>query len=212
MYNPAPFAEKRIDVLDDFIRKNPLATLISCGAAGLTASHLPMVLHVEEESPVLRCHLARANSQWKDFGEHASVLAIFHGPEQYITPSWYASKQEHGKVVPTWNYVAVHVRGRAKLFEGPELLAHLSSLTDHNEGAFEKPWSVDDAPAQYIEALTKAIVGIEISVDSMEGKWKTSQNRPESDRHGVVTGLRQLDSEASLAMADLIDRSLGGKD
>jgi transcriptional regulator len=133
------------------------------------------------------------------------VLAIFQGMDHYITPSWYPTKQEHGKVVPTWNYVVVHVRGRARLFEDQgELLAHLRTLTDQQERAFEQPWSVADAPASYIEAMTKAIVGIEIAIDTIEGKCKASQNQPESNQAGIVAGLTRLHSPESLHTAQLV--------
>jgi transcriptional regulator len=206
MYNPAPFAEKRADVLHDLITRHPLATLITCSPDGPEATHVPMVLHTSVgPNGALRCHVARANPHWKNIEAAGPVLAIFHGPQQYITPSWYPSKQEHGKVVPTWNYVAVHVRGRAKLFEEQaELLEHLRTLTARNEAQFENPWSVSDAPADYVAALSKGIVGIEISIESLEGKWKVSQNRPEADRQGVVAGLTLMHSAANLEMADLV--------
>lgn len=137
-----------------------------------------------------------------------SVLVMFHGPTHYITPSWYPSKQEHGKVVPTWNYAVVHVRGRANLFQEPnKLLEHLQALTNQNEKSFERPWSLDDAPQGYVEALSKGIVGVEISIDTIEGKYKLSQNRPEADRQGVVAGLKALNSQASLEMAQLVERA-----
>lgn len=137
-----------------------------------------------------------------------SVLAIFLGPEHYITPSWYPSKQEHGKVVPTWNYVAVHVRGHARLFENAELIQHLHSLTSQNEQAIENAWSVDDAPKDYIEGLSRAIVGIEVAIESIEGKCKLSQNRSKSDREGVVAGLNALGSPESVKMAELVAERL----
>ncbi|MDQ2844535.1 MAG: FMN-binding negative transcriptional regulator [Acidobacteriota bacterium] len=205
MYNPPMFVEDRTEVLHAFIRQHPLAALVACGSAGPEATHVPMVLHPEVgPAGLLRCHVARANDQWKNVQSAAAVLAIFQGPEHYITPSWYASTREHGKVVPTWNYAAVHVRGRAKLFEGPELIQHLNALTDQNEQGFERPWSVGDAPRDYIEALSKAIVGIEISVDTIEGKWKASQNRSEADRQGVIAGLSAIGSPASLEMAQIV--------
>jgi transcriptional regulator len=206
MYNPAPFAENRADVLHDVIGRHPFATLISCGPDGPEATHVPMVLHTGVgPHGMLRCHVARANPHWKTIEAGGSVLSIFHGPQQYITPNWYPSKQEHGKVVPTWNYVAVHVRGRARLFEEQaQLLEHLQALTAENEAEFENPWSVSDAPAEYVSALSKGIVGIEISIESIEGKWKVSQNRPEADRRGVAAGLTLMNSPASLEMADLV--------
>jgi transcriptional regulator len=206
MYNPAPFAEDRIDILHDLIRRHPLAALVTSGINGPEATHVPVVLHPGiGPHGVLRCHVARANAHWKSMETAGAVLAILQGPQHYITPSWYPSKQEHGKVVPTWNYLAVHVRGRAKLFEEQAvLIEHLRELTAQNEAPFDQPWSVSDAPADYIGALSKAIVGIEISIDSMEGKWKVSQNRPEADRRGVTEGLTLIHSPASLEMAELV--------
>jgi transcriptional regulator len=190
MYNPAPFAEERIEVLHSFLRQNPFATLVTNGANGPEATHAPTIFHSDIGSKgLLRCHFARANRHWRSL-DCAAVLGIFQGVDHYISPSWYPSKEEHGKVVPTWNYVAVHVRGRGRIFEGrDDLVAHVTALTARSEQVFEKPWSVEDAPAEYIHSLTKAIVGIEIAIESIEGKWKMSQNRPEADRRGVVAGL-----------------------
>lgn len=208
MYNPSSFVEDRIDVLHSFIRHHPLATIVTCSSEGPEATHVPVVLHSDiGPKGVLRCHFARANRHWKGIESSSAVLAIFQGPQHYITPSWYPSKQEHGKAVPTWNYVAVHIRGRAKLLEDQNaLIDHLHSLTNQQEHGFEKPWSVYDAPKDYVEALSKAIVGIEISIDTIEGKCKLSQNRPESDRQGVVSGLKAINSPASLQMAELVAR------
>ncbi|MGH9619522.1 MAG: FMN-binding negative transcriptional regulator, partial [Bryobacteraceae bacterium] len=194
MYTPAHFAETRLDVLHQFIRQHPLAALVTSGPDGLEATHVPMVLHPEiEPQGVLRCHVARANPQWKSIGLQSPVLVIFSGPEHYITPSWYAAKKEHGRVVPTWNYAAVHVSGRAKLFdEENALLEHLNALTKQSEAPFEKPWAVSDAPAEYVQAMAKAIVGIEMTIERLEGKWKASQNRPRADRPGIIAGLEEL--------------------
>jgi len=203
MYNPAPFAEDHIGILHAFIRQHPLAALITNGPDGPEAAHVPVVLHAEES--VLRCHLARGNPQWKTIQSSAPVLAVFQGPEHYISPSWYPSKAEHGKVAPTWNYVAVHVRGRGRIFEDRDsLLNHLRALTGENENTFETPWSIDDAPADYIEGLSRGIVGVEISIEAIEGKWKASQNRPRRDREGVVEGLNALGSSRSLQMARIV--------
>ncbi|HZQ52053.1 MAG TPA: FMN-binding negative transcriptional regulator [Bryobacteraceae bacterium] len=206
MYNPPLFAESRIEELHAFIRQHSLAAIVTSGSDGLEATHVPVVLHPRlETNGVLRCHLARANPHWKSLQAGAPVLAIFQGPEHYISPSWYPSKQEHGKVVPTWNYAVVHVRGRASTFEDPEqLLQHLRTLTDQNESGADTPWSVDDAPADYIQALAKTIIGIEIAIETIEGKWKVSQNRPAADRQGVVAGLLAIDSPESVEMAKLV--------
>jgi transcriptional regulator len=208
MYMPAHFAETDVEVLHHFLRQHPFATLITNGADGPEATHVPTVFHPEVGSQgVLRCHLARANGHWKTVQPAVPVLAIFQGMDHYITPSWYPTKQEHGKVVPTWNYVAVHVRGRARLFEDQrELIAHLRTLTDQQERSFEQPWSAADAPASYVEALTKAIVGIEITINKIEGKCKASQNQPESNQTGVVAGLTRLLSPESLHMAQLVNQ------
>lgn len=209
MYTPSLFVEERVEVLHSFIRQNPLAVIVTCGSQGPEATHVPVVLHADGGSKgILRCHFARANSQWKTIESSPSVLAIFQGPQHYISPSWYPSKQEHGKVVPTWNYVAVHVRGRARLFENHELIEHIHVLTDQNEQAFGKPWSVDDAPKDYIEGMSRAIIGIEIAIDAIEGKWKLNQNRSKSDREGVVAGLRALGSPESVKMAELVAERL----
>jgi transcriptional regulator len=206
MYTPASFAESRVDVLHDFIRQHPLAALVSGGSDGLEANHVPMVLDAGiPPSGVLRCHLARANPQWRTFASSPAVLAIFQGAEHYITPSWYAAKKEHGKVVPTWNYTAVHVWGRARLFEAPErLIEHLEELTAQNESSFSEPWSVADAPRDFVQAMTKAIVGVEIAIERIEGKWKASQNRSSADQQGVVKGLEDIGSEGSLGMARIV--------
>lgn len=207
MYNPSPFAEDRTDVLHAFIRQYPLAAIVSCGPDGPVATHVPVVLHGNAgANGVLRCHFARANRQWETIQSSPAILAIMQGPEHYITPDWYRSKRDHGKVVPTWNYVAVHVRGKAKLFESQdELQQHLRALTDQNEITRETPWSIDDAPKPYIDALSRAIVGIEIEISGIEGKWKISQNRPETDRKGVVAGLDLVGSPSSIEMARLIE-------
>lgn len=206
MYNPPEFAEHRLDVLHGFIREHPLAALVSCGFEGLDATHVPVVLHSEiGPQGLLRCHMARANLQWKTLQSSKSLLAIFRGPDHYITPSWYPSTKEHGKVVPTWNYVAVHVWGRAQLFEDEAaLIRHVKELTRENEARFERPWEPDDAPREFVSAMVKAIVGIEIAIDRIEGKWKASQNRSPADREGVVEGLQNLNTAQSLEMAEIV--------
>src|SRR2546423_13495677 len=160
MYAPASFAESRVDVLHDGIRLYPFATMVSVRDGDIEVSHLPMVL--DEASNVLRGHMARANRHWESL-DQAKVLVIFHGPHHYISPSWYPSKQEHGKVVPTWNYVAVHVTGIATVSHEPAfLLRNVTDLTNHNESAFAEPWHVTDAPASFIDGMLKSIVGFEI--------------------------------------------------
>ncbi|MDR3538138.1 MAG: FMN-binding negative transcriptional regulator [Acetobacteraceae bacterium] len=191
MYIPAHFNEDRVGVLHDLIRTAGLATLVSMTADGLIASHAPLMLD-PDPAPygTLIGHLAKANPHVRSADAGVQTLVIFQGPEGYITPSYYAAKREHGKVVPTWNYAVVHVRGRGRVFEDRgELIEHVTELTASLESAFEKPWGVGDAPAGYVEGLAGGIVGIEIGIESIEGKWKMSQNRPEADRRGVVAGL-----------------------
>ena len=206
MYNPVHFEENRLDVLHAFIRAHPLGALITNGPDGPEATHLPLFL--DATAGLLRCHMARANPQWRRLESghpDCHALVIFTGPGHYITPNWYPSKHEHGKVVPTWNYAAVHVMGTARLFDDtPSLIRHLNELTDSMEAAFAEPWSVADAPAGYIEGMAKGIVGVEIAVDRIEGKWKLSQNRSAEDREGVIAGLDKLGSSAGREIADLM--------
>lgn len=206
MYIPKHHEETRIDVIDHLIRSHPLASLVTMGSSGLFATHLPMILHRDSnEKAVLRGHLSRANRQWKEFSPEIQALAIFSGPEHYITPAWYPEKAESGKVVPTWNYAVVHAYGSFQVIQDSEwLLSHLHSLTDRNEGAQPTPWSVDDAPKDFITSLVNGIVGIELAIQRLEGKWKVSQNQTSQTRSSVVEGLNGLGTDASLAMRDLV--------
>ncbi len=191
MYQPEHFKLEERASLHEVMRSHPLGQLISAGASGLQANPVPFILHDDEgEHGVLRTHLARPNGQWRDFVGGCDVLVVFQGPQGYVTPSWYVSKKEHGKVVPTWNYVTVQVRGRAvAVQDGQWLVNHVSSMSDQNEQPLEHPWAVSDAPEPFITALTRGIVGVEIAITTITGKFKMSQNRPEADRHGVVEGL-----------------------
>ncbi|MCX7341650.1 MAG: FMN-binding negative transcriptional regulator [Hyphomicrobiales bacterium] len=191
MYQPEHFRLDDRDALHDVMRAHPLGQLISAGASGLQANPVPFVLHADDGNQgLLRTHLARPNAQWRDFVDGCDVLVIFQGPQAYVTPSWYAAKKEHGKVVPTWNYVTVQVRGRATAVqEGRWLVRHVSSMSDQQEEPLEHPWAVRDAPEPFITALTRGIVGVEIAITAISGKFKMSQNRPEADRQGVVKGM-----------------------
>lgn len=206
MYIPKANEENRLQVLHDLIESHPLASLVTMGQSGLFASHLPMVLERKSATRgLLKGHLSRANKQWRDFQPEVEALAIFSGPQHYITPSWYAEKEETGKVVPTWNYVVVHVYGHLKVIEDPAwLLEHLNALTTVHEAGLAAPWRVSDAPADYVESLLNGIVGLELPIERIEGKWKASQNRSERDRIGVVEGLEKLGTPESLAMKALI--------
>lgn len=192
MYNPKMFREERLSVLHALIREHPLATLITHGEHGIQANLIPFVLveGVERDPAILRAHLARANSQLNDLRAGAEALVIFQGPEAYITPSWYASKAEHGKVVPTWNYAMVQARGTPRVMDDPEWVRdQIDLLTTAQEQARPEPWAVADAPEPFIAAQLHAIVGVEIPISHIEGKWKVSQNRSEADQAGVRAGL-----------------------
>lgn len=191
MYVPEHFRETRLDVLQAFIGGHPLATLVASTPSGLTANHVPMLSQLEPGGGGwLRGHIARANGLWRELEPHAPVLAIFTGAEGYVSPAWYPSKREHGKVVPTWNYAAVHVSGRIRFIEEKSWLSDLvRRLTDTHERGLAQPWSVSDAPADYIDAMLRAIVGFEIEIAGVTGKFKGSQNRPVADRVAVREAL-----------------------
>lgn len=207
MYLPGHFSESRLDVLHALMRERPLATLVTVSAAGLDANHIPLLLS-PEPAPLgtLRGHVARANPVWRELAPDAEALAIFHGPQAYITPSWYPAKVEHGKVVPTWNYAVVHARGVIRIVDDAGWLrAHLEALTAANEASRAEPWQVADAPREFIDRLIAGIVGIEIVIARIEGKWKASQNQAEANRGGVVAGLRGDGDAASMAMAAMVE-------
>jgi transcriptional regulator len=191
VYLPPAFREDRLDALHAVIRDAGLATLVSLTDHGLVASHVPLLLD-PEPAPygTLIGHLARPNPQ-ADSRAEPEALAIFHGPEAYITPSWYATKRVTGKVVPTWNYVAVHAYGPLRFFDEPaRLLEVVTRLTERHEAPRAAPWAVADAPADFIAGMLRGIVGFEMPITRLEGKRKMSQNRPAEDRAGVVAGLR----------------------
>jgi transcriptional regulator len=191
MYQPIQFREDRREAQHALIRANPLGLLVSIGAEGPIANAVPFLLDAEKgPNGKLRAHLARANSQYKSLREHPQVLVIFQGTDAYVTPSWYASKKEHGKVVPTWNYAMVQVRGTARVIDDEAWLERqIRDLTALQEASRKTPWQVDDAPPPFIAAQIRGIVGIELSISEISGKWKVSQNRPEADRRGVADGL-----------------------
>jgi transcriptional regulator len=196
MYVPAHFREDRIPVLHDAMRQIGFATLVTQGPDGIEANHLPLLL--DGEAGILRGHVARANPVWKHWQSGAEALAIYLGPDAYISPNWYPTKAETGKAVPTWNYLTVHARGTITVIEDADWLrAHVAALSDRHEAGRPEPWSIGDAPPAYIASLLRAIVGLEIAVTSLEGKWKLSQNRP-ADIDGVKAGLMQ-DGQAALA-------------
>lgn len=209
MYLPAAFAEDRLEVKHGLIRAYPLGMLVIPGADP-TADLVPFALYPEEGKTglgVLRAHIARANPAWKALANGGGeCLVVFQGPEAYISPSWYASKAVSHKVVPTWNYAMVQVRGLARVFDDAAWLRRqLGDLTAMQEGGLPEPWSVFDAPAEFVDGLLKAIIGIEIPIASITGKWKVSQNRSTADASGVVAGLQgEGESEMAALVAERI--------
>jgi transcriptional regulator len=207
MYIPRANKEDRISVLHKLMEEQPFASLITVGSSGLFASHIPMVLEQNGAMGRLKGHISRANTQWRDYTPSVQALAIFSGPQHYITPTWYPEKQETGKVVPTWNYVVVHAYGYLNVIEdGDWLMAHLQSLVNIHEADSPVPWKVGDAPPDYIASQVKGIVGLEMAIERIEGKWKVSQNRSEQDRSGVARGLAELNTAESLAMKALVEQ------
>jgi len=202
VYVPAHFNEDRVAVLHELIRDGGLATLVSMTADGMIASHAPMMLD-SDAGPygTLIGHLAKANPHARAADPGVQTLVIFHGPDGYITPSYYAAKQEHGKVVPTWNYTAIHAYGTLEVFDDPvRLLGVVTRLTNQYETPRAAPWAVSDAPPDFIQAHLRGIVGIALPIVRLEGKVKMSQNRPAADQVGVVEGLRR-DGQDGLAEA-----------
>lgn len=206
MYQPPHFRIEDRDEMVALLRAHPLGMLISGGAAGLQANPIPFMYHGREDGTAcLRAHLARPNPQWRALQEAPDALVVFQGHDHYISPSWYASKREHGKVVPTWNYMIVQVRGRATVHDDPDfLMAQLNALTDQEEQGRDHPWAVTDAPDPFVAAQMRGIVGIEIEIAAMEGKYKLSQNRAEADHAGVVRGLVGEADATAAAMAGLM--------
>ena len=205
MYLPKLFEENSLEVMHQLMRDRPLATVITLSSQGLNANHIPLHLAAIENSyGVLRGHVARSNSIWSDL-QNTEVLAIFHGPEGYVSPSWYANKKETGKVVPTWNYAVVHAHGTLSVIDDPAWIrTQLETLTDQQEEAHPEPWSVADAPHEYTQKLLEAVVGIEIRIAKLSGKWKVSQNQPPQNQMGVISGLDGLKRPEAAAMANLM--------
>lgn len=190
MYTPKPFAMDDPEAVRAHVEAHPLAVLVVCGAAGPEAVHVPLLYDAGKN--VLRGHIARANGVFDAGLEGAEVLVIFSGPQAYVSPGWYPSKQENPNVVPTWNYTAVHASGMLHFHEDRDwLLRNVGDLTDRFEAGQDKSWALDDAPADYIEAMVRGIVGVEIEITRLEGKAKLSQNRSEEDRRGVIEGLEE---------------------
>ena len=201
MFVPPKFREDKLDKLHDLMRRNPFATLVCIGNDGIVANHIPFILDTKTEHGEFGClqgHVALANPVWKECQPDSKVLVIFQGLDAYISPSWYPSKREHGKVVPTWNYMTVHASGKMKITKNAQWLKdQITALTHQHERDRPEPWAVSDAPSDFIDSQIKGIVGLEIVISELVGKSKLSQNRSAADRAGVVEGLRdELDPMA----------------
>ena len=207
MYLPKQFEETQFHVMFELIRAHPLATLVTLSSGGLNANHIPLSL---SESPppygTLRGHIARANPLWSDLNSDIESLAVFSGPDTYISPSWYATKKETGKVVPTWNYAVVHAYGILRIVDDASWLrSQLDALTIHNEASFSEPWAVSDAPQDFTERLISSIVGVEMIITRLSGKWKVSQNQPPQNQASVVASLKASDIPDAPSMATLVE-------
>ncbi|MGB5941069.1 MAG: FMN-binding negative transcriptional regulator [Rhodanobacter sp.] len=199
MYMPKHFEETRTEVLHELIRTYPFATVVTHATGGLTANHLPFEL----VDGVLHGHVARGNELAQQDG--AEVLLVFQGPDGYISPNWYPSKHETGREVPTWNYAVVHVHGRLRVIDDAAWMRRLlETLTDHHEAGQPQPWKITDAPDDHIEKSLRAIVGLEVAVERIEGKFKLNQNHPARNRAGVIAGLRQRDGDGDAELAALM--------
>ncbi len=202
MYIPASFRESRIETLRGLMRAHPFATLVVGTASGLTANHVPFELAADT---LLHGHVARGNELAQLDG--AEALLVFQGPQGYISPNWYPSKHETGREVPTWNYAVVHVHGRLRVIDDAAWLRRLlESLTDRHEADQPRPWSLSEAPADHIEKMLPAIVGLEVVIERIEGKFKLSQNHPVRNRAGVIAGLRRRDGDGDRELAELMEQ------
>jgi len=213
MYIPQQFEETRVDVMHELIRAYPLATLVTYSSGELNANHIPLYLSVSPEPyGSLYGHIARANPLLNEIADGVETLVIFKGLDSYITPSWYATKLETGKVVPTWNYAVVHAYGILRIEENSSRLrSQLEALTDQNESSFPQPWAVSDAPSEYIEQMMEAIIGVEIVVTKMLGKWKVSQNQPTKNQVSLISGLKSSDLSDLDAMGKLVEARASNK-
>ena len=201
MYAPTSFRETRREVLHDLVRAYPFATVVVQAQGGLVANHLPF----EWNGDALQAHVARGNELVAMDG--AQALVVFQGPQGYISPNWYPSKHETGREVPTWNYTVVHVHGRLRVVDDAAWVRRqLEALTDHHESGQPRPWKISDAPEDHVEKLLGAIVGIEVTIERIEGKFKLSQNHPARNREGVIAGLRQRDGDGDVELAAMMSQ------
>jgi transcriptional regulator len=208
MYVPKHFEEHDLTVLHSLIRVHPLGTWVTPAGGSLLVNHIPFLVDSGRgEYGTLVGHVARANPVWHSCSKAIASVVIFQGPQTYITPSWYPSKHAHGKAVPTWNYAVVHVHGVPRTIEDANwLLKHVTDLSDVHESERAVPWSVSDAPRDFIDTMLKAIVGVEIPISTLVGKWKTSQNRPLPDKLGTIAGLYERGDANATQMAALVQR------
>jgi len=208
MYLPKAHEETRLSVLHELIRSHPLGTWVSLSGAALNVDHIPFVLDADiGEFGTLSGHVARANPVWMEAVSDLPNAIIFRGPQTYISPSWYPSKLDHGKAVPTWNYAVVTVHGQPEFIEDRDwLYDHLALLTDVHEASQALPWKISDAPEEFTSKLLAAIVGVRIPIQRIEGKWKTNQNRAQPDKLGVMAGLLARGDDEAVAMASLVQR------
>jgi transcriptional regulator len=198
MHVPTPFQQHDADQLKQIILEYPFATLITHSEHGLEANHIPFILEQKDNTDILCGHIATANPLWKHMADTSDVLVVFNGPHCYISPNHYPTKKEHGKAVPTWNYIAVHVKGTLSFIRDAAWnIAMLEKLTQHQESSQETPWSINDAPDAYIQKMLPAIIGIEITISSITGQWKVSQNQPEKNQHGVLEGLSAIATQTT---------------
>jgi transcriptional regulator len=208
LYEPPLHRNENLTELHALIKERVFGLLISNGAEGLVANSVPFVLDSAASTlGTLKVHVARANSQWRDLQTSPDALVVFQGRDHYITPSWYETKRETGKVVPTWNYTMVQAKGRAQVMDDAWLARQIEELTQTLESRRAQPWAVSDAPADFVAMQRRAIVGIEIEILDIRGKWKTSQNRSAADRTGVAAGLAALGDEDALAMAEIVRKT-----
>jgi transcriptional regulator len=206
MYEPPLHRQDDLAAEHDLIRRHPLGLIVSHGPLGLLANAIPFLIDPGVgKFGTLRAHVARANGQWRDLAEADEALVVFQGAEHYVSPSWYATKRETGKVVPTWNYVMVQARGAPRVIEDEVWLRRqIAALTQSQESGRPAPWAVGDAPEDFVAAMVKQIVGVEIEIADLRGKWKASQNRNAADRAGVVAGLTADGDAEALAMAAIV--------
>mgnify|MGYP001378649684 CR=1 FL=1 len=212
MYVPQHFEETRVAVLHALIQRHPFAALVTRTAGGLEANHLPLEVD-PEPAPfgTLLGHVARSNPVWRELASGGEGLAVFQGPHGYVSPGWYPSKAESGRVVPTWNYAVVHAHGPLRAIEDPDWLrALVERLTRRHEAGRAQPWQVADAPPDYVAAMLRGIVGIEMRIERLVGKWKLSQNRARPDREGVIAALTEAASPGAAELAEQMRDTLEG--